>query len=91
MWRLTPGQTLCAQQFGDEFVLFNDFSGATHLLGAGAIALLDLLRQGPSPSSELHSALAAALGCAHDSAFDAEADELLARLAGLHLVEQTAC
>ncbi len=91
MWRLTPGQTLCAQQFGDEFVLFNDFSGATHLLGAGAITLLDLLRAGPTPSSELNTALAAALGCARDRDFEVEAQDMLAQLAGLHLVEQVPC
>lgn len=91
MWRLTPGQTLRARQFGDEFVLFNDLSGATHLLGEGAVRLLGLLADGPAAFPDLNNALAAALGCARDPEFDAEAAALLDQLGGLWLVERLPC
>lgn len=91
MWRLRPGQTLRVRQFGDEVVLFNDLSGATHLLGEGALALLELLRRGPAAFPDLNDALAAALGCARDADFDAEAEVLLGQLAALSLLERAPC
>lgn len=86
MWRLIPGQRLVCRRWDDEAVLFNDLSGATHLLGLTAICLLDLLQASPAHES----ALIAALG----RQFEADEDELiheigntLAELQRLDLVE----
>ena len=87
MWQLRPGQNLRHRQFDDEFVLFNDLSGDTHLLGGSAMQLLGELQAGPRGSGELLAALAGALGCARDAAFDLEAGAVLAQLATLALIQ----
>jgi PqqD family protein of HPr-rel-A system len=89
-WQLTPGQRLLARRFDDEFVLYNDLSGDTHLLGAAAMDLLGFLQRstGAQAGSEdaLCAALAAALDCARDAGFDAEAGAVLAQLHALALI-----
>lgn len=87
MWRITPGQALRFRQFDDEFVVYNDLSGDTHLLGDSAMHLLSVLQHGPAPRADLHGSLAAALECAPDAAFAEQADALLATLAGFFLIE----
>ena len=77
--------------FGDESVLYNDLSGDTHLLGGSAVLLLALLQRGSTPTGALRDALAQALGCTRDPGFDAEADALLAQLAGFFLIEPLPC
>lgn len=91
MWRTTPGQAFRLRQFQDpasrEFVLYNDLTGATHLLGEAAMHLIQLLRCGPAASAPLCEALATALGETRDEAFDADTEAVLAQLAGLFLIE----
>lgn len=78
-WRLVPGQLLRARQWGDEFVVYNDLSGDTHLVDAGAMDLLRQLQAG------------ATLAAAADAA-DLEApDAMLASLANNFLIELVAC
>jgi PqqD family protein of HPr-rel-A system len=60
-WRLMPGQMLAHRGWQDEYVLFNNLSGDTHLLGANAIALLLDLRDQAIDSHELDTDEAAAL------------------------------
>ena len=91
MWRITPGQALRFRQFDDEFVLYNDLSGDTHLLGDSAMHLLSVLQHGPAPRTALLASLAAALECASDPALEGETDALLASLAGFFLIEEAAC
>ena len=86
MWQLTPGQSLLARQFGDEFVLYNDLSGDTHLLGASAMQALRLLQPAPASFDAVADALALADGAGRDDQFDAEVDAVLAQLAALALV-----
>jgi len=52
-WRVIPGQALLHQGWGDEVVIYNDVSGATHLLDSGAMALLLALRDGSVTADEL--------------------------------------
>jgi PqqD family protein of HPr-rel-A system len=59
MWRLTPGQTLSHRGWGDEYVVYNDLSGDTHLFGPDAIDLLLHLRAGPGDEETLAHALGA--------------------------------
>lgn len=91
MWRITPGQALRFRQFDDQIVLFNDLSGDTHLLGDSAMHLLSVLQHGPAPRAALLASLAEALDCAVDPAFEAEADALLASLAGYFLIDAVPC
>lgn len=91
MWRITPGQTLRFRQFDDEFVLYNDLSGDTHLLGDSAMHILSELQRGPASGAALAASLAGALACPHDPAFDDEAAALLATLAGYYLIAEPPC
>lgn len=82
MWRLTPGQALLRYGWDDEYVLYNDLSGDTHLLTATACTLLDRLQAAPAS----HSALA--LACAVDAG---TAESVLIDLEQLSLVEYLPC
>ncbi len=91
MWHITPGQALRFRQFDDEFVLFNDLSGDTHLLGDSAMHLLSVLQHGPAARAALLASLAQALECALDPALEHEGDALLASLASYYLIERAPC
>jgi PqqD family protein of HPr-rel-A system len=79
MWRLKQGQALAHRGWDNEFVLYNDLSGDTHLLGADAMQVLLQLSTGPRDAA----ALAHALGGTDDDTFKV----LLAELAALALIE----
>jgi PqqD family protein of HPr-rel-A system len=72
------------REWQGEYVLYNDLSGDTHLLGAGAIDLLLALQQSPSAESALGDAAEA------DPADDPDAPSLLAQLQALSLIEPVA-
>ncbi|WP_395403733.1 hypothetical protein [Pseudoduganella sp. UC29_106] len=71
-WRLQPGQMLLHRSWGEETVIYNDVTGATHLLDAGALELLTALRDGSVTAGELA---------------DPDVIALLEQLAQLELVE----
>ena len=52
-WRLLPGQSLLSRRWGEEVVIYNDVTGATHLLDSGAMDLLAALRDGSASAEEL--------------------------------------
>jgi PqqD family protein of HPr-rel-A system len=81
MWRLTPSQSLAHRGWDDEFVVYNDLSGDTHLLGADAMQVLLCLRDGPLAEP----AIAQRLGAGPDE-HEALA-VLLAELGALALIE----
>lgn len=90
MWRVIPGQSLRYRRWDDEAVLYNDLSGATHLLGPAALCLLEAMRPGPVSDAALSAALLAE--------FEVEASELpheltwlLDSLARLNLIESCTC
>ncbi len=82
-WQLAAGQQLALRGWDGEYVLYNDLSGDTHLLGAAAVALLR--RLGTAPAS------AAALSTICDEASEEEVEALLDQLHLLHLVEPAPC
>lgn len=84
MWRLSTGQQLQRRQWDQEWVLYNDLSGDTHLLGADAVELLLTLHAGPANVESLLRALRAACLSAGDSD---EVIALLGELEQLALVE----
>lgn len=89
-WQLRLGQTLQYREWDEEYVLYNDLSGDTHLLGEAAIEVLLALNHGPA--SRL--ALAAMLDTRFefdDTDADTQAAALLEQLRHLNLVEPAAC
>jgi len=89
MWRLRPGQTLQYRHWDDEYVLYNDLSGDTHLLDDAAIELLLALKQGPAAFSSLADALGATFDIG-EADLPVETRALLDHLKHLHLID-TAC
>lgn len=85
MWRLSPGQDLACRGWDDEFVLYNNLSGDTHLLSAAAMATLSALQQGAAGVP----ALAAALELEADELPDLSA--LLDQLTQLQLIIADPC
>ena len=90
MWRVIPGQSLARRAWDDEAVLYNDLSGATHLLGPAALCLLEALRAGPLDEAALGAALLDEFEI--DAAtLEAELASVLGDLARLDLVEPFPC
>ncbi|MDL2353712.1 MAG: HPr-rel-A system PqqD family peptide chaperone [Pseudomonadota bacterium] len=91
MWQLMYGQLLQYRSWdGAEYVLYNDLSGDTHLLGADAALLLLTLKQGAAGEP----ALLASLNAARDGAEPVAPDQLaalLAQLAALSLLARLPC
>lgn len=88
MWQLVPGQSLRHRGWNDEFVVYNELSGDTHLLGADAMHLLRVLQAGPQPEQALHDAI---FPPDADADPDAERDDLramLQMLRGIALIEE---
>lgn len=56
-WKLIDGQTLGCRGWDDEFVVYNDVTGDTHLLGQDAMQLLLRLREAPADEETLAQAL----------------------------------
>lgn len=84
------GQALAFHCWDDETVLYNDLSGATHLLGAAARCVLEVLRIGPAATAVLASRLQEEFDI-DDAALEDELDALLAGLARLSLIEPCPC
>lgn len=89
-WRLVRGQSLAYRCWDDETVLYNDLSGATHLLGPAALCVLEALRPGPAASAALASRLRAEFEI-DDEALGDELEALLGELSRLSLVEPCPC
>ena len=92
-WSLRPGQTLQYRHWDGEYVLYNDLSGDTHLLGELAVALLLALRAGPATRQALAGTLKAEfdVDAADLADFDAETNDLLLHMKRLYLVDSPAC
>lgn len=74
------------RQWQDEVVLFNEISGATHLLSLEALTVLERLAAGPAPDAELAAALRERFDVDEDTLAEELAD-LLEQLSSLDLVE----
>lgn len=90
MWKLTSGQLLEHRGWDDEFVIYNSLSGDTHLLGAAAMQILLLLKDGAGADAALLQTLRAS--CADgEPILEDELGVLLDELKSLSLVERTGC
>lgn len=90
MWRVIPGQSLRYRQWEDEAVLYNDLSGATHLLGPAALCLLEALRAAPGNAGALIAALRDAFEVDEET-LPNELAVLLDDLVRLDLIEPCPC
>lgn len=90
MWRVIPGQLLRHRVWGDDTVLYNELSGATHLLGPAACCLLEVLRHGPADNTALSAALLAQFDIDAPS-LPQELAALLDSLVRLDLIETCTC
>lgn len=90
LWTLRRGQTLQYRHWDDEYVLYNDLSGDTHLLDDAAIVLLTALQRGPASRGGLVDVLCAEFD-ADPAELDSEADALLVHLKRLYLIDSPAC
>ena len=84
-WRLARGQQMRHYRWDDEFVLFNNLSGDTHLLGVLAMQLLQALAAGARSETELGATLTQPLPGA------TTLPEVLGDLERLMLVERCPC
>jgi PqqD family protein of HPr-rel-A system len=93
MWRLRPGQRLRSRSWdGEDFVLYNNLSGDTHLLDAAAIEILSVLRRGAATTAGLAAALQLGDGAPGEPEQLAELEALLGQLRAMALVDaQAAC
>lgn len=57
LWRVTPGQHLAHRGWQDEFVVYNNLTGDTHLIDGDTLALLMQLRYAPATVASLCQAL----------------------------------
>lgn len=48
-WRLAAPEVVARREWDGESIAYDERSGATHLLGAGATSLLRALREAPEP------------------------------------------
>lgn len=87
LWRLAPGQRLNARAWDDEAVVYNDRSGATHLVDALALHLLHTLQAGNADVAALARAVRAEFDTDAADAVEAQVADTLRALAGLALVE----
>lgn len=86
-WRIAPGQQLAARGWNDEFVLYNDLSGDTHLLDGDSTALLAHLQAGPASLEALVATFAGDIDPDDAAALPGTIASLLDQLAGLYLIE----
>ena len=92
MWRLIPGQSLQYRAWDDEFVLYNNLSGDTHLLGASAMHILLTLQRAASDEEAMTESLGASLQRNPDNGLPSlQVSGLLADLAALALIEHNEC
>ncbi|MGX9217171.1 HPr-rel-A system PqqD family peptide chaperone [Massilia sp. UBA6681] len=90
VWRLIAGQSLRYRCWDEEAVLYNDLSGATHLLGPAALCVLEALRPGPASMAALASRLLDEFEI-DDASVGAELHILLDEMSQLSLIESCPC
>jgi PqqD family protein of HPr-rel-A system len=87
MWRVIPGQELYYREWNDEFVVYNNLSGDTHLLGISAIVLLNTLKERAANEDLLVTSLCDSLQLDHDAEVEQQVANVLESLKSLSLVE----
>ena len=86
-WRLMSDQALQLRSWDDEFVVYNNLSGDTHLLGSAAAHVLLELQKAPLDAINLSESLAPLLQAETDEELALQIEHLLADLDKLALIE----
>lgn len=89
MWRVLPGQARHERAWDEEYVVFDNLSGNTHLLDASAMEVLRAVPADAVAETELALRLQQALGL--DAQEAAEIPAILDDLAELSLIESPQC
>lgn len=89
LWQIAPGQQLASWGWDDEFVLYNNLSGDTHLLDADSVELLALLQRAPASIDALAAQLTDGVTPDDAAALPETLATLLAQLKKLYLVESS--
>lgn len=90
VWFVPAKQTLQYRRWDDEYVLYNDLSGNTHLLGETAIVILQALKRQAATRDTLVAVLMQEFE-ADTADIEAEIDEMLPRMQRLALIDTMAC
>jgi PqqD family protein of HPr-rel-A system len=91
---MSAGQLAASRHWDGEFVVYNNLSGDTHLLGADAMLVLRRLQQGEADTAALLAALhegAEAPAAATRAALAAELEAMLDDLRRLALIDTAPC
>jgi PqqD family protein of HPr-rel-A system len=86
-WQLRAGQQLRMVAGNDESVIYNDYSGETHLLSAIAVSMLRHLKKTQANFPSISTFLASEWEFESDEELRQTAHALLAELDGLSLIE----
>jgi len=86
-WQLRAGQQLRMLAGNDESVIYNDYSGETHLLSALAVSMLNQLEKTPATFSSISTFLASEWEFESDEELRQTMHAMLAELDGLSLIE----
>ena len=90
MWSIATGQRLAARCWDDEFVVYNNLSGDTHLIDPDSMAVLDFLRAGPATMDALLAFFSTGLAPDDLAALPETMAALLTQLQRLFLVQAAA-
>lgn len=88
MWQVIPGQDLRQWGWDDEYVVYNNLSGDTHLLSGDAMQILLALRTAPADAASLSASLKEPDS---DADVSAAVSEILSELDKLSLIEFHEC
>ena len=91
---MSAGQLAASRHWDGEYVVYNNLSGDTHLLGADAMLVLHRLQQGEADTAALLAALhegAEAPATATRAALAAELEAMLDDLRRLALIDTAPC
>lgn len=86
LWRVLPGQHLLHRGWGDEFVVYNNLTGDTHLIDGDTLALLTQLHLAPADIAALSGALGDDLPSDDRAALPDTLHTMLGSLQHLYLV-----
>lgn len=89
---MSAGQLAASRHWDGEYVVYNNLSGDTHLLGADAMLVLHRLQQGEADTAALLAALQLdAAAPAARAALAAELEAMLDDLRRLALIDTAPC
>ena len=86
-WSIHSAAELLIQQWGDEGVVFDAYSGNTYLVDQMAAAILQYLETSPHSQEDVITHCADALGYEIDADFKSHTVSVLERLTGLNLLK----